>query len=221
MSISVSYRLPYLGLCLLMFGCGGDSGDKLIAQLQNPDVEIRRAAARALSQQTKVDNRGIVALTKTVADTDAEVRRLSINALGKIGPAAESSLPALITALKDPEPSLRLRAALAIQKIDPKNLKFAPVLEGAMRAGDGRILLEVGAMGKDGVWAVPTLIGLLSHESAKVRALAAQTLGRIGPAASDATAALQRILQDPNAAVHGAARDALARLQAQSAGSAR
>jgi HEAT repeat protein len=76
-------------------------------------------------------------------------------------------------------------------------------------------------MGKDGAWAVPTLIGLLSHESAKVRALAAQTLGRIGPAASDSKTALQRTLRDPSVAVQGAADGALARIHAQTAGSGR
>jgi HEAT repeat protein len=221
MSISVSRRLPYLGLCLLLIGCHSDPGGDLIAQLQNPDVEIRRAAARTLGQQTNVDNRAVVVLTKTVADSDAEVRRLSINALGKMGPAAESSVPALIAALQDPEATVRQRAALAIQKIDPKNPNFLPVLVSAMRAGDGRILLEVGAMGKDGAWAVPTLIGLLSHELAQVRALAAQTLGRIGPAAIDAKAALQRVAHDPNVAVQTAAHDALNRIQAPTGGSTR
>jgi HEAT repeat protein len=144
-----------------------------------------------------------------------------MNALGKIGPAAASSLPALTAALQDPEASLRLGAALAIEKIDPKNPSFVPVLVGAMRAGDGRILLEVGAMGKEGAWAVPTLIGLLSHESAKVRALAAQTLGRIGLTTSDAMAALQQTLRDPNVAVQGVAKEALNRLHPQTAGPTR
>ena len=62
-----------------------------------------------------------------------------------------------------------MKAALAIQKIDRKNSSVVPVLIGAMREGDGRIFLEVGAMGEAGAWAVPTLVGLLSHESAKLR----------------------------------------------------
>ena len=101
---------------------------------------------------------------------------------------------------------VRVRAALAIQKIDPKNVSFVPVLAGAMRSGDGRVLLAVGAMGAEAAWAVPTLVGLLSHESAQMRALAAQTLGRIGPAASEAKAALQRTLRDSNVAVQDARR---------------
>ena len=40
----------------------------------------------------------------------------------------------------------RLRAAFSIQKIDPADQSFVPVLTGAMREGDGRTLLEVGAL---------------------------------------------------------------------------
>src|SRR6185312_1314241 len=123
--------------------------------------------------------------TKSATDTDVEVRSFSIAALGKAGPAAQSSLPVLKTALQDPEKRGRLEAALAIPKIDPHDTSARPVLIAAMREADGRTLLAVGAMGGDAVWAVPTLIGLLSHATPQVRALAAKTLGRIGPGAKE------------------------------------
>jgi len=208
-----------MGLYLLLLGCNHDPGSELIAQLRNPDVDTRRAAARALGEQTVFEPRFVEALSTAVADQDAEVRRLSIGALGKFGTAAQSSLPALTAALQDPELGVRLKAALAIQRIDRKNSSFVPVLIGAMREGDGRIFLEVGTMGEAGAWAVPTLAGLLSHESAKVRALAAQTLGRIGSVTPEAKAALQRCLRDPNGAVQTAAKEAFDRLQPQKAGS--
>jgi HEAT repeat protein len=83
-----------------------------------------------------------------------------------------------------------------------------------MRAGDGRTLLAVSEMGSSGAWAVPTLVELLAHESPKVRALAARTLGRIGPAAGDAKPALQGAARDPSAAVQTAAKEALKRIEA-------
>jgi HEAT repeat protein len=129
-----------------------------------------------------------------------------------LGPAAKSSLPALKLALRDAEKPIRFRAAFSIEKIDPQERSFVPVLAAAMREGDGRTLLEVGAMGPDAVWAVPTLIGLLSHESPKVRALAARALGQIGPPAAAAKTALQQATRDSNAAVQGAAREALNRI---------
>jgi len=209
MSIEARRCQPLFGLCLLFAGCGANPTDKAISQLQSSDVEVRRAAARALGEQAVRDARAVQAVTKAVADSDKEVRWLSIDDLAKIGPPAASSLPAVIKALDDADAAVRLRAALAIQKIDPKNPNFPRVLIAEMRAGNGRVLLDVGAMGKDAAWAVPTLMELLSHQSPKVRALAAQALGRIGPASSDAQTALQRAAADPNPAVQSAAREAL------------
>jgi HEAT repeat protein len=87
-----------------------------------------------------------------------------------------------------------------------------PVLAAAMRGGDGRVMLQVGCMGAEAEWAVSTLIELLSHESPQLRALAARTLGQIGPAASAAAPALERATKDPNGAVQGAAKAALDRI---------
>jgi HEAT repeat protein len=154
---------------------------------------------------------------QTVTDQNVQVRTLAINALGSFGKPAASSLPALTTALHDANPAVQIRAALAIAKIDPKNPAFIPVLKSAMQAGDGKVLLEVGAMGRDAAWATPTLIELLGHPLPQVRALAAQTLGRIGsPATATAKAALQQATHDPNLAVQHAAQAALERIQSES-----
>jgi len=82
-------------------------------------------------------------------------------------------------------------------------------------------MLAVGGMGQDAAWAVPTLVTLLSHQQVQIRALAARTLGRIGPPAGNAKAALEKATQDPNATVKKAALDALARIQSHSASAAK
>ena len=198
-----------------MVGCGGDSVGELIARLESGDVAQRRVAARALGERADVDDRAVAALTKRVEDSDAEVRHVSIRALGEAGHAAKSSVSALEESLNDSDARVRVAAALAIHKIDPANRSFEPVLIGAMRRGDGRVLLAIGEMGPEGAWAVPTLVELLSHESAKIRSLAARTLGRIGPAAGAAKSALRRAVDEPNVAVQDAARDALERIDVQ------
>jgi HEAT repeat protein len=63
---------------------------------------------------------------------------------------------------------------------------------------------------------VPTLNGLLTHESFKVRALAAKALGSMGPAAIAAKPNLEALRNDSNPAVKAAAKDALARIQSGS-----
>jgi HEAT repeat protein len=200
-------------LYLFIVGCASDPRDRLIAALESSEVEARRAAARALGEEGQADERVVGALTKSVDDADAEVRRRSIDALGQFGVSAKASVPALIRALRDSEPAVALRAALALQKVDPGNSESQPVLIAAMRRGDGRILLEVGAMGDKAAWAVPTLTRLLSHEAPQVRAVAARSLGQTGPPARRAEAALRRATSDTNLGVQQAARDALARLR--------
>ena len=213
MSIRVSFSLLFVGLCIASGGCGRDPVDDLVAKLRDPNVEVRRAAAHALVVQPVNDERVIAELTKTVSDKDSEVRYESIEALGKLGPAAKSSLPLVRLRLEDGEKNVRLRAAFSIQKIDAADRSFVPVLTGAMREGDGRTLLEIGALGPNAAWAAPTLIELLSHASPKVRTLAARALGGVGPTSNEARVALGAAQRDSNAGVRKAATDALARLQ--------
>jgi HEAT repeat protein len=204
-----------LGL-FLATGCG-DPNAQWIAQLQSSDVAVRRNAVRALSLNDHAEQPVIITVTLLTTDSDVEVKSLAIHALGHFGKSAASSLPPLIVALRDSDPHVRLLAALAIQEIDPKNPAFVPVLIAAMRAGDGRVLLDVAAMGAAGAWAVPTLIELLAHPLPQVRALAAQTLGRIGPPAAAAKTALDVATHDSNPAVQQAAHTALDRIHSESA----
>jgi HEAT repeat protein len=213
MSIRAFCHWSFIGLCIALGGCGHDPVDAIVARLRDPNVEVRRAATHSLVEQPVNDQRVIKELTHNVSDKNPELRYESAEALGKLGPAANSSLPLLILRLQDGEKNVRLRAAFSIQKIDPADRSFVPALTDAMREGDGRTLLEVGALGPHAAWAVPTLSGLLSHESPKVRTLAAKALGNIGPAASEAKVALEAARSDPNAGVQKAATDALARVQ--------
>lgn len=212
MSIS-RHSWQYFCSCIVLIGCARDPTSSLVSRLSDPDVTIRRGAARALAEQSNSDEPVIAALTKSTGDNDIEVRLLSIAALAKRGLSAKPAVPVLKTALADSEKRVRQEAALAILKIDQTDSSPRPVLIIAMREGDGRTLLAIGSTGSDAAWAVPTLIGLLAHASPQVRALAARTLGRIGPAARAAKAALEAARGDPNAAVQNASTEALARLQ--------
>jgi HEAT repeat protein len=204
--------LPIALLCAFLstIGCSGNSTKALVMQLQDPDVQRRRAAARDLGAAAVDAHAAAAALSGALADADLEVRELAAGSLGYLGAnVATTSVPALEKALADHEPSVRLTAALALQKIDPASQRYAPVLIDALRAGDGTAFLEIARMGGDARWAVPTLTSLLSDRRTKIRALAAHSLGSIGPAASDAQAALRQRTRDANASVRKAAHNAL------------
>jgi HEAT repeat protein len=214
MSIRTFCSWLFTALCVAFGGCGHDPVDALVAKLRDPDVEVRRATTHSLVERPFNDNRVIEEITKNISDNNAELRYESAEALGKLGPAAKSSLPLMRLRLQDRDKNVRLRAAFSIEKIDPSDRSFVPVLTAAMREGDGRTLLEVGALGPHAAWAVPVLSGLLSHESFKVRSLAAKALGSIGPAAISAKANLEALRSDNNPTVQKAANDALSRIAA-------
>jgi HEAT repeat protein len=199
-------------VCLLLCGCGGDRVSKLVAELSDTDASVRRTAVHAVAEQPVGDERVVTALAQCVAGNDAEVRYFATDALGRIGPAAKSSVPALKLALQDPEPRVRLRAALSMARINPQERSFMPTIVSSMREGDGKTLLEIGAMGPSAVWAVPALVELLGNPLPQVRVLAANDLGHIGPGASSALPALRGALQDANPAVKRAAEEASKRI---------
>jgi HEAT repeat protein len=198
---------------IALIGCSRNPVDDVVGRLRDPDPQVRRLATQSLVEHPLGDPRVIEQLTTNVADKSLEVRFKSVEALGKAGPAANSSLPYLRIRLQDGDKNVRLRCAFAIQKIDPTDRSFVPVLIAAMQEGDGRTLLEVASLGPKAEWAVPTLSGLLSHESPKVRTLAAKALGNIGPRASAAKPNLEAARNDSNAGVKKAATEALARMQ--------
>jgi HEAT repeat protein len=146
-------------------------------------------------------------------DPDPSVRRQTIRSLAESPVLPADAISMLAAALEDREPSVRVAAALAIQHIDPQNRAFVPVLEAALREGQGPIFLVIGREGANASWAIPTLVSLLSDRRAPIRALAAQTLGEIGVASDRVETSLRHGLQDEKPAVQKACRQALDRLK--------
>jgi len=149
--------------------------DELVERLNDEDKDVRDRAVEALAQ---MGSGAVPSLIRGLRHENVRVRRDSAFVLGKIGPTAESSAPALTALLHDREPSVRGAAAVALGQIDP---------ETTSREG------------------VETLIELLAHPDANIRARAARSLGHYGPRAKQAGGPLANLLNDTNRVVAAAA----------------
>jgi HEAT repeat protein len=154
---------------------------------------IRSAAvAQAL---VKIDPQGkgvkaaITLLVDKLLSDDREdsngTRVVGARALGECGTAARPAVGPLNRRLKDANAEVRIAAALALARIEPE---------------------------KQASTAVAALMGELKGPDVLQRVLAADALGEIGPGARDATAALRKAADDPEAEVRQAATDALKRV---------
>jgi HEAT repeat protein len=141
---------------------------ELSAALGDPEVQVRAAAAWALSQiGRKGAAAAVPALGKALADSDPRVRDLAALALKAMGPAAAPAVPELIAALRDPVAYVRSPVADALGAIGP-----------AARSA-----------------VVPMAERLLAKdEQGLVLSSIATALGDIGPEAKDAIPALQQAI---------------------------
>jgi HEAT repeat protein len=153
-------------------------------------------------------------LLRQLENPDPTMRRSAIRALVDERGDVAVLVPALERVLGDTDTSVRLSAAVALQKIDPANQSFRPLLIESLEAGHAPLFLEVGRMGPDAEWAVPTLVTLLTHPQPQIRALSARALGEIGVAGRIVETALKQRLRDDSAAVRRAAERALEQIQA-------
>jgi HEAT repeat protein len=93
-----------------------------IAQLGDPDSDVRRAAADVLGDYGPKSAAAVPALIRGLADRDVGVRRAVARTLGRIGPPARAALPALNDLMCDTDSRVRRAAEAgqaAIRDIDP------------------------------------------------------------------------------------------------------
>jgi len=149
-----------------------------------PATEARREAVRAFAE------RGEEALPELAAALQSDawlVRATACIALGEIGPAASATLR---PAFNDPDEFVRRQAARAARSMAGSEVVF-DLLKATLE--DPSPVVREGAaeaLGSFGRAAVEPLTRTLTDEEHRVRAIAARSLGTIGPEAASAAATI-------------------------------
>jgi HEAT repeat protein len=162
--------LGVLSLAIIVVSAPGAEVSELINKLRDRDSDVRRAAAKELSEMGADAKPAVADLSKALRDSDLFVRRYSAEALGSIGPDARSAIPDLRKALADPKKEVQLAVVVALGKIGPESV---PALITAIKdsAADAEVRRRaadaLGSMGKDGRSAIKPLTDLLSGKMAK------------------------------------------------------
>ncbi|MFO0808001.1 MAG: HEAT repeat domain-containing protein [Gemmataceae bacterium] len=149
----------------------------LVAALADPDVEVRRSVALALSYAGRL---AINDLVEALRGPNPDARLAAADALYRMGPAAESAQEALAEALAEDSPSLRIRVAGALALIGPKATAAVKPLHALLKDDDETVRLAaaeaLGRIGREARPAVPTLLELQADAAAAVRRAATRAL---------------------------------------------
>jgi HEAT repeat protein len=192
----------------------GSIGDKkavnslILAMKEDPDEGVRWKAASALGKIG--DSKAVEPLIEAIYDYDWNVRRQAANTLGIIGDL--NAVPHLIEALEDSEWNVRKYAAVALGKMRDK--RAIPILVEALEDEDADVRWKsMLALEKLGESALDPLIEALKSKNWRLRARAAEILGKIG--SERAFFALMSIISDNmdnNRHVRGKAAEAMGRI---------
>lgn len=176
---------------------GQKGGDLLISALNDPDMNVRRAAVISLGEiQYFRAARPVLKLLNTELKADV------LRALIMIG--TEETLPALFSSLKDKDPVIRSMTAEALGEIGDQKAgsKLIPLLSDRNRDVQMSAALALGKL-KDPA-ATRQLLQLLAEGDMHIRRSAAQALGLAGD--KEAVAPLLKVLSEGDA---GLSREAL------------
>jgi HEAT repeat protein len=138
----------------------------------------------------------------------------AISALGSLIPAPKGVVPALLAAMKDQDPVVRGSACDALGRyVGSKGDTVLHALSAAMGDPDLWVRISAGrslaSLGEAAAEAIPPIIRLLRSEHRTLRSQAAVVLGKFGPSARVACAALLVALDDEKEYVRNSAEEAL------------
>ncbi len=134
------------------------------------------------------------------------VKRTIVDCIGLSGPVGVVGLPALLRSIEDPDSSMRRKVCEAITLFGPAGELATDALVERLVLDDVPAVQDAAAdtLAAIGPASVPVLIRLLENGGPDLQWRAAQSLGRIGPPASEALPALEQVIRsnrvkNPNA----------------------
>jgi len=160
----------------------------------------------------------ITSLIADIRSSESSRRYEALESLTRLGPLARQAVPELGKLLVDDDELARILAASALVRVEPDNAQrkqsAVQALARTMRETTRTEFRREAAHGlaRLGAAAVPAAIAVLGDQLPETRALAAETLARIGAVAADAVPTLVSLLDDEDAKVRAAATRALGRI---------
>lgn len=178
-------------------------------------------------KEVAVAHDAVARLTTALTATAAATRTQAANELAHLGAAALPAAPQLLAALRDPAEAVRLNAAHALGALGEPMIpalitaltaeaialadEISAKMPGNPRGSNPPACFAAQSLAAIGQPAVAPLLSLLQHDHWCVRAMAADTLGNLGPLAQAATDAVAALLDDEHPRVRRHAAEALGR----------
>ena len=181
------------------------------------EEEVRAEAATIIARIGPPAKAAVPALIEALGDENPKTRSEVLFALAAIGPDAAAAVPAITAALNDPDMNVRYGACYALGKIGPAAMPAKTHLQKGLSNAD-EFLSAASAWALSYIHpecaetakkSVPVLVRALKETDAMTRLHAAESLGRLGSLAKDAVDDLNKLLEDGDQHVRGAAAKAI------------
>lgn len=189
----------------------------LVGAFESDDVNVRRAAARAIVEFDVEPSLVAPALVDALRDSDDTVVANAIDALVQLGPKALAHVDSSLNNEELRHYSVRLIARLGSDGIGAVPALIEAINKSGQSEDDREFVREaqfaISMIGADAKQAIPTLVKSLSSEDERVVASASFALGKIGPAAIGAVPQLRSLLSNESTLVRLASVRALLEIQ--------
>jgi HEAT repeat protein len=180
--------------------------EQYLTRIENQDRDVQEDCIRAIGELGPPVEKVVPELLPLLANE--HLQGSTALAVAKIGVNSKQASAALTSLLPQARPQMLAPLDWAIGLLGPRAVEAIPHLRQQLREYGGSehrnleiryhatwALARVDYLGRE---VVPDLVASLNDEDSDVRAMAAENLGYIGPAAAQAEAALQAMKKNPH-----------------------